>query len=266
MEILMPEGTESIYSVFISGKKASISKGGSERSKIVMLGKNGNAGREFTLRILYQSRVGMDFGTFGGFRVESAEIMEVPMSKITWRLYLPDQYSYLYMEGSMSPPSASFPPFRIVNQTMSSQKVRSRRRIAMNKKEILRQEDEKALYGLDMDIVREGCQYNLSKLDKNAFLDIRHIKKNVLFTVSLFLIALVTLTFTYIPSKKKFNKLNFFVASVIIAFFVRISVPQGFKYFALLVLLGIGLSAAIYIGLYVYRRIQPRDHGAEENL
>ena len=64
-----------------------------------MLGKNGNAGREFTLRILYQSRVGMDFGTFGGFRVESAEIMEVPMSKITWRLYLPDQYSYLYMDG-----------------------------------------------------------------------------------------------------------------------------------------------------------------------
>jgi hypothetical protein len=84
--------------------------------------------------------------------------------------------------------------------------------------------------------------------------------------VSLFLIALVTLIFTYIPSKKKFNKLNFFVASVIIAFFVRISVPQGFKYFALLVLLGIGLSAAIFIGLYVYRRIQPRDHGVEENL
>ena len=160
----------------------------------------------------------------------------------------------------------SFTGLRIAEQSMSSQKVRSRRRITMNEKKIPRQEDEKALYGLDMDIVREGRQYTLSKLDKNAFLNIRHVKKNVLLTVSLFLIALVTCIFTYIPNKKKVNKLNFFMASVIVAFFVKISVPQGFTYVALLLLLGIGLSGAISLGLHVYRRIQPRDHDEKETL
>ena len=126
LELLMPEGTESIYSVFISGKKASISKGGSDRNKIVMLGKNGNTGREFTLRIIYQSRVGKDFGMFGGLRVDSAEIMEVPTSKISWRLYLPSQYSYPYMDGSMDPLRGSFSFLKRINRPFPHKKSKVR--------------------------------------------------------------------------------------------------------------------------------------------
>ncbi len=258
LEILMPEGHGKIYSVFISGNKASISRGSSERNKIIMLGRNTKPGREFTLRILYESKVGRDFGILGGFRVESPEIMDIPTSKITWRLYLPDRYSYIYMKGSMDPQSRSFFTLKTVNSSIRSQKVYRQSRIAVNKKKIPQQEDEKALYGLDMDLVREGRLYTLSKLDKDAFVNIYYIEKDILFKVSLFLVALVTLTFTYIPHRKKLDKITFITVSGIAAFLVRISVPQGFKYFASLLLVGIGLSAVVFLGLDLYRRVQSR--------
>jgi len=134
----------------------------------------------------------------------------------------------------------------------------------MNKKRIPQQEDEKVLYGLDMDLVREGRLYTLSKLDKDAFVNIYYVEKNILFKVSLFLVALVTVTFTYIPHRKKFDKITFLAVSGIAAFLVRISVPQGFKYFASLLLLGIGLSAAVFLGLDLYRRLQSRRASEKE--
>jgi len=263
LEILMPEGPGKIYSVFISGNKASISRGSSERSKIIMLGRDTEPGREFTVRILYESKVGGDLGILGGFRVESAEIMDIPTSKITWRLYLPDRYSYLYMRGSMDPQRRSFPSFKAVNSSIRSQKVYRQSRIAVNKKKIPQQEDEKTLHGLDMDLVREGRLYTLSKLDKEAFVTISYIEKDILFKASFFLVALVTVAFTYIPHRKKFDKITFLAVSGMAAFLVRISVPQGFKYFASLLLLGIGLSAAVFLGLDLYRRVQSR-RGSEK--
>ena len=266
LEILMPEGTEKIYSVFICGKKASISRGSSERSKIIMLGKNIIPGQEFTLRIIYQTKVGKDFGVFGRLCVESAEIMDIPMSKIRWRLYLPDQYSYIYMKGSMDPRRAPFSVLGAVNPSIPSQKVHSRSRITINEKKIPQQKDEKALYGLDMDIIREGSLYTLSKLDKDAFLNVWHIKKNVLFNVSLFMVALVTFIFTYIALRKKFNKIPFITISFICAFLVMISVPQGFKHFAFLLLLGIVLSGAVFLGLHFYRQAQSRKSREKEEI
>jgi hypothetical protein len=266
LEILMPEGTEKIYSVFISGKKASISRGSSERSKIIMLGKNIMPGQEFTLRIIYQTKLGNDFGVFGGLRVESAEIVDIPTSKISWRLYLPDQYSYIYMKGSMDPRRASSSVFGAVNPSIPSQKVHSQSRIVISQKKLPQQKDEKALYGLDMDIIREGTLYTLSKLDKGAFLNTWHIKKNVLFNVSLFMVALVAFVFTYIPLRKKFNKIPFIAISVVCAFFVMISVPQGYKYFAFLLLLGIVLSGAVFLGLHFYRQAQSRKSREKEEI
>lgn len=57
LALTMPEGTDKIYAVFISGKKASISIGKNDREKIVMLPKDINPGQEFTLRIIYQTKV-----------------------------------------------------------------------------------------------------------------------------------------------------------------------------------------------------------------
>jgi len=250
MELLMPEGTENIYSVFISGKKASISRGSSDRNKIIMLGKNSNPGHEFTLRIIYQSRVGKDFGMFGGLRVVSAEIMDIPTSKISWRLYLPSQYSYPYMKGSMDPRRGSFSFLKRINPAIPSQNVQRQSTISMNQKNILRQQDEKALYGLDVDIVREGTMYRLAKLDKGAYLNVRHIKKSVLFNVSLLLVALVACIFAYIPIAKKFDKIRFVLISIVGAFLVVILAPQGIKYLAFLLLLGIGIAGLVLLGLH----------------
>jgi hypothetical protein len=266
LEILMPEGTENIYSVFISGKKASISRGSSDRNKIIMLGNNSKPGGEFTLRIIYQSKVGKEFGMFGGLRVENAEIMGIPTSKISWRLYLPNLYSYLYMKGSMDPRRGSNSVLRSVNPSIPSQKVRSESSISMNQKKILRQQDEKALYGLDVDIVREGTLYQLSKLDKDAFLNVWHIKKSVLLNVSLLLIVLVTFIFTFILIRKKFNKIRFVTISMMGALLVVIFVPQGFKTFALLLLLGIGISGLVLLGLHFYKRSQSREDTVTEEV
>ncbi len=263
LEVLLPEGTREIYSVFISGRKASISQGSSDRSKVIMLGNHSKPGQEFTLRIIYESMFGNNFGIFGGFRMESVEIAEVPMSRITWRLYLPDQYSYIHMKGSMDPRRRSFPGFTNVNASVYSQKVYRKSQITMSKEKLPQQEDEKALHGFDMDIVREGRLYVLSKLDKGAFLNVQYIQKSALFKLSLALVAAVTLIFIYVFHRKKTDQVPFVVACGVAALLIRISLPQGFKHFASLLLIGIGLSVVVLLSLNLYRRIQSR-RGSEK--
>jgi hypothetical protein len=264
LELQMPEGTENIYAVFISGKKASISRGRIARSKIIMLGGNVTSGREFTLRILYQSRLREAFGLFGSVRIDSAEVMEIPTSKITWRLYLPYPYSYVYMKGSMDPLQPRYAGRQSINPSIASQKVSPRSQIALNEKQILQRSDEKALYGFDMDLVREGRLYRLSKLDRNAFVDAWYVKRSILFPVSIVLMALVTLVFSLVASIWPVNRILFFVISLVIALLLRISLPQGFKYLALLVFLGIALAGLILAGVDVYRRLQLRKGKAEK--
>jgi hypothetical protein len=258
LEIILPEGTRNIYSVFISGRKASISRGSSERSKIVMLGNHTRPGQEFTLRIIYESGFGHAFGMVGRLHVESAEIIEVPMSKITWRLYLPDRYSYLYMKGSMDPRGRMVPRFADVNASAYSQRIHPQSRITLGKQELPQQEDEKTLVGLDMDLVREGRRYVLSKLDKGAFLHVHYMDKGVLFKVSVVLVGLVASIILYLLHRRKPNAVPFFVGSGIAALLVRVSLPQGFKVFASLVLLGIAISAVVPLGHYLYGRIPSR--------
>jgi hypothetical membrane protein len=96
--------------------------------------------------------------------------------------------------------------------------------------------------------------YRLAKLDKGAYLNVRHIKKSVLVNVSLFLVALVAFIFAYIPIRKKFDKLRFVLISMIGAFLVVILAPQGIKYFAFLLLLGIGISGLVLLALHFYGR------------
>jgi hypothetical protein len=264
LEIQMPRGTGEIYGVSISGRKASVSRGSSERSKVIMLGKNIEPGREITVRMIYETRPGKNFGMLGALRVESAEIMDIPTSKITWRLYLPDRYSYLYMKGSMDPQRRSLPTFKTVNPSLYSQKVRRRSRIVIDQENLPRQDDEDALYTHDVDLVREGRLYTLSKLDKGAFVDIYYLDKSALFKVSLFFVAVIALIFTYIPYRVKLNKIKLFTASGIVAFFIRASVPQGFKHFASLLLFGIGISAVVLLCLYLYRQVQSRRGNQKE--
>jgi hypothetical protein len=195
---------------------------------------------------------------FGGLRVVSAEIMDIPTSKISWRLYLPSQYSYPYMQGSMDPRRGSFSFLKRINPAIASQDVQRQSTISMNQKNILRQQDEKALYGLDVDIVREGTMYTLAKLDKGAYLNVRHIKKSVLFNVSLLLVALVAGIFAYIPIVKKFDKIRFVLISIVGALLVVILAPQAIKYFAFLLLLGIGISGLVLLGLHFSGRFRSR--------
>jgi hypothetical protein len=194
----------------------------------------------------------------GSLRIESAEIMDIPTSKITWRLYLPERYSYLYMKGSLDPRRRTFPALRAVNSSILSRKVYPQSRIAIDQERLPQQDDEEALYGLDLDLVREGRLYVLSKLDKDAFLHIHYMEKGILFKISLALVALVTIIFTYVPHRMKSSKIMLFFLFGIAALFLRGFLPQGFRYFASLLLLGLGLSAVVLLCLYLRTSVQSR--------
>ncbi len=247
LELMLPPGTDKIYSVFISGKKASISRGSSERNKIIMLPKDITPGQEFTLRIIYQTKFRSAFGFIGSLRAENAEIMDIPISKITWRIYLPSEYSYIYMAGSVNPATAGYYSFDTVNQGLRSQRVHSQRKITLDTAQIPQQNDESALYGLDIDMVREGRMFSFSKLDKEAFLNILYMKKNVLLPLSLMIVGLTAFFLTTVMRKKDINRMKvgiIFLGTVIV---LRIFLPQGFKYFISLILAGTALTGGAFL-------------------
>ena len=251
LELTLPQGTDKIYSVFISGKKASISRGSSERSKIVMLPKDIAPGQEFSLRILYQTQVSADFGLAGGFRVENAEIGDVPTSKITWRLYLPQEFSYLYMGGSMNPQNRDVYSYNDINAAIPSRGVSSPVKINLNSEQIPQQKDETELYGLDINMVRQGRMFSFSKLDKDADLRVWFIKKNVLFPLSLVFLVLPGLLFFTVVRKKAKNPVKVVAVSLLTVIVLNILLPQGFKYFVFLLFSGSLLALGGYV-LYVF--------------
>ncbi|OGX50871.1 MAG: hypothetical protein A2267_01420 [Omnitrophica WOR_2 bacterium RIFOXYA12_FULL_38_10] len=256
LELMMPEGTDKIFSVFISGKKASISKGESPRSKIIMLPKDITPGQEFSLRIIYQSQLRKDFGSFGGLKAESAEIVDIPCSKITWRIYLPDEYSYIYLDGSLSQSGIRSEPFNDINPYMQSQQVRSQQKIQLNNKQIPQQSDEQALYGLDIEIIREGRMYSFSKLDKQAYLNVWYVKKLAIFPISLIIIALATIMFTLIQNKYPADKIKFISITLASALALFILLPQGFKFFIILLITGFVISKVPLANNFINNRLK----------
>ena len=216
-----------------------------------MLPKDITPGKEFTLRIIYQSKIRKDFGFFGALRAENAEIEDIPCSKITWRLYLPEGYSYLYMDGAMNARSSYHSAFANISSLIPSQRTYSPNRVNFNDQQILQQNDEKGLYGLDVDIVREGRLYFFSKLDKNAYLNIWFIKKTAMFHVSLIFLLLCGSLFTYTALKIKLNQVQFITLSFLLALLLKTFVPQGFKYFAFLLMAAIIISGGVLFLLHL---------------
>lgn len=251
IEILMPDGTQNIYSVFISGRKASLSKGTSATSKILMLPKDIPPGKEFTVRMIYQSQVTSPFSFLGQFQEKCAEIKEIPTLKMNWRLYLPAAWSYLYMTGSMQPAVYQRGLFQNINTRIYSQNILYQGQIKTNNQKILRQNDEQTPAGLDVTLVREGKLYQFSKLDKNADLTVIYLKKNVLYPsgIILFLIALVGAAF--ICRKTRSNRLTFILGALGCTYLFTVFIPQGFKFFVWVVFWGIAACGAIFLINYV---------------
>lgn len=256
LELTMPPGTDKIYSVYISGKKASISRGSSERSKIVMLPKDIAPGQEFSLRILYQTQVNAKFGFIGGFRVENAEISDVPTSKITWRLYLPQEFSYLYMAGTMNPQNGDGAAYNDINPAIPSRRVTSPVKINLNSEQIPQQKDESEFYGLDVNMIRQGRMYSFSKLDRGADLRVWFIKKNILFPLSLILLVLPGLLYFTVVRKKSKNPVRVAAVFFLTVIILNILLPQGFKYFVSLFFTG---SLIALVGSGLYRSLQSRE-------
>ncbi|MDM8515183.1 hypothetical protein QUF76_03200 [Desulfobacterales bacterium HSG16] len=246
VEIKMPENHTRTYAVFISGKKASISKGSDKFTKILMFPKNIKPGKEFTVRMIYESELKKDLGKAGLFRVEAAEIKDIPILKISWRLYLPRGFSYLHMDGSVHSDRAWFTLFDDINTGIMSSNVYARKSVQTNYNKIPAQNDEAGLAGLDVELVREGRLYYFSKLDKDAWLNILYVKRSLLFKIGVVFFAVFTALFIYLPTKITVKNTVFFAILIAVAFFVKIFVPQGFKLIIWWIIWAAFLSAAFY--------------------
>ncbi|MGA1870596.1 MAG: hypothetical protein ACMUJM_18840 [bacterium] len=268
LEVVMPKGIEKIYSVYISGKKASISRGTTERNKIIMLPKDIKQGQEFTIRMIYQAKVRDLFGWGGYFRIEDAEINDVPLLKVTWRLYVPASYSSLYMKGSIHPDNLYRHSFEHINSFVKSQQVYDQDRIQVNTYKILKQSDEKEFVGLDVDLIREGKLYHFSKLDAHAYLNVLYIKKNALYNVSVLLFLLTIALFSILPSKIGKNVIVIYIIPLGVTFLLTIFIPQGFKYLAWLIFWGIAAAGLAYAGRWYYykRKNKSADIGKDDEI
>ncbi|MCD4779839.1 MAG: hypothetical protein K8S27_04735 [Candidatus Omnitrophica bacterium] len=264
LELTMPEGIDKIYSVFISGKKAGISKGGSDRSKIIMLPKDIAPGKEFTLRIIYQTQIKSKFGFWGGLHVKGAEIMDIPCSKITWRLYLPNEYSYLYLKGSINPGRDEHRAYNHVNAAVQSRRVHHQTKINLTRNQIPQQTDEGTLYGLDIEMVREGRMFSFSKLDKNAYLNVCYLKKNIMFPLSIIIVVLSTFYFITLTQRKDPNKTKMTCAIIGAVIALYVILPQGFKHFMFLMLVGVVFSGVVLV-IQAYRKKKKMGLNAETN-
>ncbi|MGA1823103.1 MAG: hypothetical protein ACMUIP_00475 [bacterium] len=259
LEIVMPKGIEKIYSVHISGKKASISRGATERNKIIMLPKDIEQGKEFSIRMIYQAKVRDSFGLGGYFRVDDAEIKDVPILKVTWRLYVPSSYSCFYMKGSIHPDNLYRHSFENIKSFVKSQQVYDQERIQLNGQKILLQSDEKEFLGMDVDLIREGKLYHFSKLDAHAYLNVLYMKKNALYNMSMLLFILTAAVFYILPFKKGKNPIVLYSVALGVTFLIKTFIPQGFKYFAWLIFWGIVAGGLGYAGKGFYNKKKKQD-------
>jgi hypothetical protein len=259
LEIEMPPGIENIYSVFVSGRKSSISKGVSDTRKVLMLPKDIPPGQEFTVRMIYQTRIRGDFGFSGALDLRCAEIRDVPVLKINWRLYLPAAYSYPYLEGTLHPRKKHDDSFENIGSFLRSKRVVDSRAIQVDAQQIRRQNDESGLAGLDVDLVREGRLFEFSKLDGDARLKGLYVKNNVLYPVCV-LVFLAAAWAGWIRGRVGIALFPAaFVKPLAALYLVQLVVPQGFRFLVWLVFWGIFCSGVVRAFLAYRSR---RDTGA----
>lgn len=237
LEILMPKGIEKVYAVFVQGKKAGISKGNNPESKILMLPRDIEPDREFSVRIIYESTARKLFGSLGTLFLKDAEILDLPILKISWRLFLPKPYTYLYMDGTIHPEREYSGILENINSLVRSERYSEKNKIQVSDQKILLQADEAASASMDVDLVREGKLYRFSKLDGGANLSVFYLKHTAFWPLLIGIFAFsffISLRFL----KKSSSLLKPLALLVIALFMAKLFIPQGFKYFLWIMMLG----------------------------
>ncbi|MBF0224978.1 MAG: hypothetical protein HQK76_05935 [Desulfobacterales bacterium] len=248
LSIEMPKEESSIYAVYISGKKASISKGSSKTSKIIMLPKDIPLGQEFTLRIVYQFKLRDKFGIFGALKIKGAEL-DIPTLKTYWRLYLPAAYKYLYLKGSIQP---EYQESSILGG-YADKITYGRNRVNIDEQQILKQDDEQQISTLDIDIIREGKLHKLSKLDKDAYINGIYIKNSSFITLSIILLLLSGIIFWYSYFIILIKEFYYFIFILFGLFVLKLFIPEGFKHFIWMIIYGVIISRLVIFGYLYYK-------------
>jgi len=97
LDIKLPKGA-SIWSTFVDGKAVKPAK--TEEGKILLpLTKNEGKDRSFPVEIVYETK-GPRFFLFGGLKLTSP-VFDIPLTNVTWNVYLPFGYNYHNLGGNL---------------------------------------------------------------------------------------------------------------------------------------------------------------------
>ncbi|KPL07916.1 hypothetical protein AMJ85_09215 [candidate division BRC1 bacterium SM23_51] len=181
LELRLPEGME-IWSAFVRGVSVRPTIRQSDGARLVELTGSGATDKAFRVRmILRETLPGGALGTSGKLTFTPPEPINMPVLRTTWKLYLPRDYRYIWFGGTMRHETGGHVPWiepaaesllndiparmagGIARPTLRPPQVQE----PISYETAERQEEKSArLQGvaLDIQIVREGLQFQFSKL------------------------------------------------------------------------------------------------------
>lgn len=273
LEMKLP-ATMSIWSAFVRGNPVRPTVRQSDGAYLIELTKSESKDDAFRVRlILRETLAGGALGTFGKLAFSPPDPRNIPVLRMTWKLYLPREYRYIEFGGTMR---ATFrgdggwalPIAEEVLTNMPARMAGGIARPALEPQEAFspvhyestetEQEKQARLRGaaLDVPIVREGVQFEFSKLSGVGTIEINYWKRKPLLLLQGAWGALVLLVLLGVMGMGK--RLGVGLAAVVIAL-IAASLTTGLagRLFATALLAS---AAALGIESIIYLARRPRTH------
>jgi hypothetical protein len=279
LELNLPEGMQ-IWQAFVGGRSAGSMTRQSDGVRLVELIRSETRDQAFRVRlILRQTLPGGELGMFGRLGFQPPEPLNIPVLRVTWRLYLPNNFRYMSFAGGMRhesgggmpwiEPAAEFLlndlPADVAGGIAADTLVPPQANAPMDY-DINETEAEKAarLQGsaLEIPIVREGDVFQFSRLSEVGDIRMTYWKRKPLVIVqgSVFLLLLAGLL---VRMTRRHSLRD--AAALTVTFFVLASLSSGFfgRIFATAFAAGM---AAVLLGGLVHLVTLWRPHWGMGNL
>ena len=236
LEMQLPQGTE-IWSAFVRGLAVRPAIRESDGASLIELTKSESKDSAFRVRlILRQTLPGSDLGMRGALHFDPPQPLNIPVLRTTWKLYLPRDYRYVDFGGTMRFERGGSPPWMepaaeaLLNDIpaevaggVARPSLRPRVSTAQfdyNAQET-EQEKQARLQGaaLDIAVVKEGLQFEFSKLSGAGTIEVDYWKRKslIILQMSLGIVLFVALMFAMGGSKRLSIGAGAMIATFILA-------------------------------------------------
>jgi|GEM_PF-2580264 len=242
LELRLPKGME-IWAAFVRGVPVRSTTRQSDGARLIELTKSESADQAFRVRlILRETLPGGKLSMWGSLRFDAPEPLNMPVLRMTRKLYLPMNYRYLKFTGSMRQETGRVAPWiepaaeKLLNDLPASAAGGIARpdlnppisQIPSNYDLVETESERRARIqgsALEIPIVREGQQYEFSKLSGVGTIEVSYWRRKalVIFQGAEALVLLVVL----IGLMRKGRRLSVGLI-VTLAAFIGASLADGF--------------------------------------